>query len=60
MKQILLSDIIGKQYGYRKNALRAIQNFIAKVNKHPEVNGNMEYWVNRLDEGCHEIQGRSI
>ncbi len=46
---------IGKQYGHRSSALRAIRKF--KVKHFATLPKGFQFWVNRIDEGCHEIEG---
>jgi len=50
-------SIIGKQYGHYSSAMRAIRNF-KKQNANIIPNG-FEFWANRLDEGCYEIEGEN-
>ena len=42
--------IIGRQYGRKSDANRAIRNYCKRT-------GQLEryFFVNRIDEGCHEI-----
>lgn len=47
--------IIGRQYGYRKNANRAIHRF--QVRYFATIPRGYQFWVNQLDEGCFEIEG---
>lgn len=47
--------IVGRQYGHRRSALRAIKNF--RVKHFPTMPQGYQFWVNRIDEGCHEICG---
>jgi len=48
-------NILGKQYGYRSSANRAIKNF--RVRYFATIPKGFQFWVNRIDEGCHEING---
>lgn len=48
-------NILGRQYGYRSSALRAIRRF--KVKYFVSIPKGFQFWVNRIDEGCHEIEG---
>lgn len=48
-------NIIGRQYGYRSSALRAIRNF--QVRFFATIPKGFQFWVNCIDEGCHEIEG---
>ena len=50
-------NIIGRQYGYRSSALRAIRNF--RVRFFATIPKGFQFWVNRIDDGCHEIEGMS-
>ena len=45
--------IIGRQYGYRSNALRAIHRF--QVKYFVTIPKHFQFWVNKIDEGCFEI-----
>lgn len=47
--------IIGRQYGHRRSALRAIKNF--RVKHFPTMPRGYQMWVNQIDEGCFEIAG---
>lgn len=47
--------IVGRQYGHRRSALRAIKNF--QVKHFPTMPQGYQFWVNRIDDGCHEICG---
>lgn len=49
------SNIVGKQYSCRSNALRAIKRFTVKY--FASIPRGFQLWVNRIDEGCHEISG---
>lgn len=44
-------NIIGRQYGYRSSALRAIRNYQKKYGC------KLSLWVNQIDCGCYEIDG---
>ena len=47
--------IVGRQYGHRRSALRAIRNF---EQKHKDTMPlSYELFVNQMDEGCFEIDG---
>jgi phosphoglucomutase len=46
-------NIIGKQYGCRSSALRAIRNF--KLRYFVSIPRGFQFFVNRIDEGCFEI-----
>lgn len=50
-----IKNIIGKQYGYRSNANRAIRNF--KVKHFVDIPKGYKWWVNQIDNGCYEIDG---
>lgn len=47
--------IIGRQYGRRSDAMRAIRNF--RVKHFPTYLRGYQMWVNKIDEGCVEICG---
>lgn len=47
--------VIGRQYGYRRSALRAIKKF--QVKHFPTIPTGYQFWVNQIDDGCHEICG---
>lgn len=47
--------IIGKQYGYRSSANRAIKNFKTKF--FVSIPSGFQFWVNQLNKGCFEIRG---
>jgi len=51
-------NIIGKQYGYRSSALRSIRNF--KRRYFVSIPKGFQFFVNRIDEGCHEIDGVEV
>ncbi len=51
-------NIIGKQYGYRSSALRAIRRF--KRRYFVSIPKGFQFFVNRIDEGCHEIDGIGV
>jgi len=53
-----LKNIIGRQYGYRSSALRAIHRF--QVRYFASIPKGFQFWVNRIDEGCHEIEGQKF
>lgn len=46
VNRLTKENIVGRQYGYRSSALRAIR----RVAKNPN-----RYGVNQIDEGCYEI-----
>ena len=48
--------IVGRQYGYRSSALRAIKRFRVKYFA-TFPSKTFQLIVNRIDEGCHEIVG---
>jgi hypothetical protein len=48
-------SIIGKQYGTRSAALRAIRNF--RVRYFATIPPGFKLWTNKIDEGCHEVCG---
>jgi hypothetical protein len=48
--------IIGKQYGYRSSANRAIRKF--QVKHFATIPKGFKFWVNQVDDGCYEIDGR--
>lgn len=50
-----LKEIRGRQYAYRRNALRAIRRF--QVRYFATVPKHFQFWVNQIDEGCYEIDG---
>jgi hypothetical protein len=50
--------IIGKQYGSHWSAVRAIHNF--KVQNLATIPPGFRFWVNQIDEGCHEIEGGKL
>lgn len=50
--------IIGRQYGYRRNALRAIHKY--QVKHFATIPKGFQFWVNKIDEGCFEIEGKKI
>lgn len=50
-----LKEIRGRQYGYRSSALRAIRRF--QVRYFATIPKHYQLWVNKIDEGCHEIVG---
>jgi hypothetical protein len=45
------TSILGKQYGTRRNAQRAIHNFLKKNT----IKTGISYGVNQIDVGCYEI-----
>lgn len=47
--------IVGRQYGRRSEANRAIFNFTVK--HFPTLPKRYQLWVNRIDEGCVEVCG---
>jgi hypothetical protein len=47
--------ILGRQYGYRSSALRAILNF--RVRYFVSIPKGYQLWVNKIDNGCYEIDG---
>jgi len=47
-------NIIGKQYGYRSSALRAIRRW--RIRYFAVMTNKFQYIVNRIDEGCYEIE----
>lgn len=47
--------IIGKQYGHRSSANRAISRF--QVRYFATIPKGFHFWVNQLDEGCYVIEG---
>jgi len=55
-----ITNLIGKQYKYRRNANRAIHNFIAHVNTNPEVEGNVILKVKRFAKDDYKIQGKMV
>jgi hypothetical protein len=57
--KVIEKNIIGKQYGSRSAALRAIRNFQVKhqVKHFATIPKGLQFWVNCIDEGCHEIDG---
>jgi phosphoglucomutase len=46
---------IGRQYATRSNANRAIRNF--RVKHFVSIPKGFQFWVNKIDEGCFEIDG---
>jgi len=48
-------SIIGRQYGYRSNALRAIRRF--RVKYFVSIPRGFQFWVNQLDKECFEVDG---
>lgn len=50
-------DIRGKQYGSRGAANRAINKF--RVKYFATIPKGYQFWVNQIDEGCHEVCGAS-
>lgn len=46
-------QITGKQYGSRSSANRAIRNFI--IRNFPLIKRGKHFWVNKIDNGCFEI-----
>lgn len=52
---VTCKTIIGKQYSSRSNAERAIRKF--QVRHFATIPKHWKFWVNRIDEGCHEILG---
>ena len=50
--------IVGKQYGSRSSALRAIKNF--KIRHFATIPKGYQFWVNQIDDGCHEIEGAKV
>ena len=50
--------IIGRQYGYRSSALRAIHNF--KIRHFTTIPKGFQFWVNQIDEGCYEVEGQKF
>lgn len=49
----LNKTIVGKQYGYRSSALRAIRNY--QIRFFPILRRGVKFLVNKIDEGCYEI-----
>lgn len=45
--------IVGKQYGYRSSAIRAITRFITR--HFSNLPSGTIFWVNQIDDGCFEI-----
>ena len=50
-------NILGKQYGYRQNAWRAIKKF--QIKYFATIPKNFKLWVNKIDNGCYEIEGNN-
>jgi len=46
--------IVGRQYGYRSSANRAIRVFCQRHKA--TLSPTVDFWVNRMDEGCVEIE----
>ena len=50
-----MKTIVGRQYGDRSNANRAIRNF--RIKHFASVPKGYQFWVNQIDNGCYEIDG---
>ena len=48
-------NIIGRQYSSNSSASRAIRNF--KVRFFATIPKGFQFWTNKIDEGCVEIDG---
>lgn len=46
-------QITGKQYGSKSSAQRAINKFVIK--NFPLIAKGKHFWVNKIDNGCFEI-----
>lgn len=50
--------VIGNQYATRSNALRAIRIF--RIRFFAIIPKGFQFWVNRIDNECHEVEGKQI